>query len=274
MEYLTNFSKPTDKWRMKRYTYIDTTTFIFRRLVMESFERFMLGFFKIAFFIIFVLFAVITFVPMLLEPAAAKQKLATPKPRYADAEGFSNYLFLWYEYVQEVFGVVGLFLPLIAVVVIALILLAIIRHTYGLYLKSKYDFRIFMNWPGIITMVCYGICYIAMGDLEPETVVGAVIMLLIFGSPGLVPYFINCLRKTKNPVHAVVCTVLMWPFYMLFGAVSALVIGLAIFGLIMGKIGGDVMKDSLTNVAEYDVERVCPRCGAKLAGEGTCPFCG
>jgi hypothetical protein len=168
---------------------------------------------------------------------------------------------------------VGLLGPNAAYIIILSVIILppiIITQTYGRYLRNKYSFKMFLNWPGIITMGCYGIAAFAVmfqvvdfNLNDPENVKRLPWLLLAIGAPGMIIYFINCMIKTKNIIHALISPLLMYFYYFIYGSIFGSIV-LIIFMLYIG----------LTFAKGGFRGGTCSRCGASVSGiAGTCSNC-
>ncbi|MDR0272494.1 MAG: DUF6273 domain-containing protein [Clostridiales bacterium] len=184
---------------------------------------------------------------------------------------------LWQD-LEARFGLFGLFIPMIVIFFAIVLFYVIVVWTYGRFLRKKYNYRMFVNWPGLFILGSYAVAFTIFRIMEQaDTVIGLLFALTLFGAPGTVMYFVHCAKKTKNIFIAGFNAILMLFLYMVLGWVLGFLLWLLFALIAMLFVAGIVIGGAAfaTGAAGSGGSGwKCPKCGAFSAHESSCPRCG
>ena len=157
---------------------------------------------------------------------------------------------------EERFGLFAWVIPMLVVLGGAALFIFVVVKTYGGYQRRRYGFHMVNNWPGIIVMLSYAAAYAFQWIDYAENATELFLMLLAIGAPGMICYFIVCLRRTKNIAITIINIVIMYVFYIVLGIILALLMGVAVvivFGIMAAGAGFSSIRDG----GKYKVCKIC-----------------
>ncbi|MCL2628851.1 MAG: hypothetical protein FWD44_09195 [Oscillospiraceae bacterium] len=146
-------------------------------------------------------------------------------------------------WLEDKFGMFGLLIPALTIIVGTLLFFFIIVKVYGGWQKRTYGFRMFINWPGLIVMLFYAVASLMKLLDGTENFTQAFLVLLLVGAPGMICYFVICIKDTRNILVTIINVILMYILYMLMGYILGVIIlficgALGIMLLIAALSGG------------------------------------
>lgn len=159
--------------------------------------------------------------------------------------------FIWNfaEPLEEKFGVLGLLIPLVLFFVILFLLRLLVFKPYRQYLRETYCFNL-MGWPTRITIAVYLALLALPTFLGTESIIFgqesdaiAVRNILLAGLPCILLVFLNCLRKTHSPLHAIVSSVMVWILAFFTAYLWVFIIGFVIIAKFFGLIFSSKAKE-------------------------------